>query len=217
MKKIIVGFIVIICFSLISCNPDSIEMEIYSSDIKDALTKVILIPATIAFNTYSNSDDESTQSTIEIAKKYLGDDTQIMNVKADFGSNLVIKCKIPMSTREKIDSYVQEKMNPFALIIDGSKITFDKTIGFEIMNKEISNNNMMMSIDMPSKKTIFRIVGDNSNAPNISAVAVFVDDKAELQYSGKLDKRSSIKMLFNGDSSSVYSQIAPQFNITFND
>lgn len=214
MNKTKIGALVCICFLLFSCNPDSIEMEIYTSDIQVAMSRIVEIPATVSFNIYSD-DNDSTQSTIEIAKKYLGKDVEIKTSKADYGKNIIVKCKIPMSTQQIIDKNNKNNMSPFALIIDGSKVTFAKTNTLDEMNNEISSNNMMISIDMPSKKTMIRIIGDSANPASVSAVAVFVDDKPELQFACNIEKRSSIQMLFNGDSSSVYSEIPPQFTIDF--
>ena len=99
------------------------------------------------------------------------------------------------------------KNSPYALIIEGSKIIIDKTIALDRMNDEISKINMMMSIDVPPKKTLIRIIGDSPNPLSLSAVAVFVDNKPELQYQVKIGKRSSIQMLFNGEDASVYSAL----------
>ena len=109
MKRWKLCLLTLVCLIILSCNPDSVEMEIYTSDIHDATIQVVEIPTIFTFSTFSSNKDDDMDKILEIVKTYLGSGTEIKTAKGDYGDTITLKCKVPMGTKEKIETYVQNK------------------------------------------------------------------------------------------------------------
>ena len=72
---------------------------------------------------------------------------------------------------------------------------------------------MMLDLDMPAKSTIVRLIGDMTESPQLTAIAVFVDEKPELVLKKSIKRRETVEFEFNGEDASVYSEVPIQFFI----
>ena len=97
------------------------------------------------------------------------------------------------------------------VVVEGNKVKFLGTPTLNILNKELSFINMMLSVKFPAKSTTFRIVGDSKNKMNISAIAVFSEKKPYLQFVKDVKRRKSLEIEFKGGADSIYHEIPPQF------
>jgi len=208
-----VGFV--LAAGLSGCTPDKMEFELYTSDIRKAGTAVVEVPLRVTFSTVGEDTDGSMLKASKVAKRYLGDKADVVMSKSDFGDVMVIKCTIPMGTADALKSYLASKHRPIALTVKGDSVILNPTEHLKALNQDLRDINMMFDIDMPAKSTVFRFIGDMESAPEITAIAVFVDKKPELLFHRKLARRASVDVDFKGDQASVYCEIAPQFIIKF--
>jgi len=161
-------------------------------------------------------DEADDFSRVEqTAKRYLNNEAEFKRTEGDFGEVMVVKCTIPMGTREALVAYLADNPRPIALEIRNSTVKFQATEHLKRLNNEIEAINLMFGADIAADKTIVRIVGDMAEAPAVLAIAVFIDNKPELVFSSKLERRDSIAIDYRGSEDSVYSEIPPQFKIRF--
>ena len=215
--KTIINTVVFALFLLLaSCKPDSLDLEIYASDIQGVSVRgVVDVPLTATYSLMGEDEEGYIAKVSRIAQKYLGEDAEFKSSPGMFGEVLVVKCTIPMGTKESLALYQQASRRPFSLTVDGTKVSLGKTKHFDALNKEISDVNMMLGLDLNAVSTKIRLVGDMKDSSKVTAIAVFVDNKAELEFQKQLERRMSLVLEFKGGDESVYSQIAPQFNIIF--
>lgn len=204
-------------FVLSGCKPDEMEVEIYTSDIQKVISKgeVIELPMTATFSLMGEDEDDDFSRVEQVTKRYLGDNAEFKRSKGDFGEVMVVKCQIPMGTRDGLKSYLEKSPRPIALTINGSTVKLEATEHLEGLNDKIEAVNRMFGAEIAADTTILRIIGDMAKAPAIMAIAVFVDSKPELVFSTKLARRDSIAIDYRGSENSVYSEIPPQFKILF--
>lgn len=201
---------------LSGCKPDKIEFEIYTSDIHRASVEgVVEVPITATFGMMGKDDSGVFPKASAIAKRYLDEKTEFKMAKGDWGDEMLVKSSLPMGTPDAINAYLATKQRPYVLIVQGSSVQLGQTQYLKSLNQDLSGINMMLNIKLPAKSTIMRIIGDTLEAPEISAIAVFVDKKPELIFRNKVERRASVEIDFKGEDASVYSVIEPLFNIEF--
>ena len=94
-------------------------------------------------------------------------------------------------------------------------VTLQPTETLKKLDKELSNINFMLGVELPAKDISFRVVSDSKDKVNVSATAVFSEKKPYLHFEKGIKKRKSIVIDFKGGDGSVYSEIAPTFGVKF--
>lgn len=205
-----------IAFATSSCKPDRIELELYTSDIQAAMAGEILeVPVEFVFDSIGDDDDGKIEKAIAIAKKYFPESAEMDILTNDGSRSLSVKSTVPMGTKEALDNYLKTAPRIFSVLIQGSTILPGKTEELAQFNKEIAEIDSMLSVDMPATRTIARIVGDTAAVAEISAIAVFVNRRAELSFRKKIGRRESLLLEFKGGDDSVYATIPVQMTIKF--
>lgn len=211
------------CVSLIAmlailsgCEPDKMEIEVYTSDIQKASSEgVVEVPLTATFSILGEDKDGDLPKASAVAKRYLDEKAEFKMSKGDWGDVMVVKCSVPMGTEAALKTYLASKHRPFALTISGATVKLGPTEHLKSLNQDLRGINMMLDVDMPAKSTVVRFVGDMAEAPEVTAIAVFVDKKPELIFRKKIERRDSVDVDYKGGEASVYYEIAPQFSVKF--
>ena len=211
------------CVSLIAmlailsgCKPDKMVIEVYTSDIQKASSEgVVEVPLTATFSILGEDEDGDLPKASAVAKRYFDEKAEFKMSKGDWGDVMVVKCSVPMGTEAALKTYLASKHRPFALTISGSTVNLGPTEHLKSLNQDLQGINMMLDVDMPAKSTVVRFVGDMAEAPEVTAIAVFVDKKAELVFRKKIERRDSVDVDYKGEEASVYYEIAPQFSVKF--
>jgi hypothetical protein len=198
---------------LSGCKADKVEVVVYTSDIQKAsIDGVIEIPLTATFSLMGEDEAGNLPKASAVAKRYLDEKSEFKISKGDWGDVLVVKCSVPMGTTNALKTYLTSKHRPFALTITDSTVKLEPTQHLKNLNQDLGGINMMLDVEMPASRTIFRFIGDMAEAPEVKAFAVFVDKKPELVFQKKIERRDSVDVNFKGG---VYSEINPQFNVYF--
>lgn len=216
-KKIIrlVSLLAILA-TMSACKPDKIEAEIYTSDIQKSLAgSIVEVPLTVSFSMMGDDKKGDLEKASNAAKKYLDDKAEFKMSKNDWGDVMVVKFNVPIGTEAALKTYLSSKNRPFAFTVVGSSIMLEATPYLKELNQDLEAINMMLNVDIPAKSTVVRIVGDLEEAPEVTAIAVFVDNKAELIFQKKIERRSTVNLDYKGEDASVYSQIRPHFTLKF--
>lgn len=201
---------------LTSCKPDKIEIELYTSDLEAAFAgEIIEVPVTIVFEGIGDDAEENVGKATELARKYFPEESQFDLQKGEYDSVLTITGTIPMGTKEKIDSYIETTPRLFAVVLQGSTVLPGKTALIKAMNEELEQAEIDITLEPPAKSTVIKLVGDSAKTPEVSAIAVFVNKKAELLFKKKIARRQTIPLEFKGGEDSVYSTVPIQFTIQF--
>lgn len=218
MKNQILGIVsaLFALFILFGCEPDKVELEVYTSDIQKASTEsVVEVPLTATFSIMGVDEDGILPKASTVAKRYLAKNAEFKMSKGDWGDVMVVKCSVPMGTPEALKIYLAANHRPFALTINDSIVKLVATEHLKSLNQDLGGINMMLDVNMPAKSTIVRFIGDMAEAPEITAFAVFVDKKPELVFRQKIARRASVDIDYKGGEASVYSEITPQFRVKF--
>jgi|APSaa5957512622_1039677.scaffolds.fasta_scaffold63608_1 hypothetical protein len=216
MKNQILGIVsaLFALFILFGCKPDKIVLEVYTSDILKASTEsVVEVPLTATFSIMGEDEDGNLPKASAVAKRYLDMKAEFKMSKGDWGDVMVIKCSVPMGTPEALKTYLAANHRPFALTINDSIVKLVATEHLKTLNQDLGGINMMLDVNMPAKSTIVRFIGDMAEAPEIKAFAVFVDNKPEIVFRKKIARRASFDIDYKGGDASIYSEIAPQFQV----
>lgn len=213
-RILFIGLICLFAGSLfISCKPDEIEIELYSSDIIEAMQNgVCEIPIVITYELMGDYSDEIQRAT-EITKRYLNEDTEFTTVPGSYGSNFIIRTSIPIGKSEDISEYLSVNRTPLAIYLDSGVAVFTKTPYYDSLNSELKAMNYMVEFELPAKKTILKFVGDSAQNIAVSTIAAFIDKKPELLSTKEITRRKTVVVEFYGSEESVYSQISPQFSV----
>lgn len=213
---VILSLLTIALFS--GCKPDKIELEIYTSDIQKAkIEGIVEVPFSATFSIMGEDDEGILPQAAAIAKGYLGEKAEFKISKGDWGDQMIVKGSVPMGTTEALNAYLSTNSAPFVLRIkqfgkNDPYVSFETTTALNRLDQELSNVNMMLGAEMPAKSTIIRFIGDQSEAPRIGAVAVFIDNKPELLFGKEVARRTSLALEYKGEAASVYSEISPSFS-----
>jgi hypothetical protein len=201
---------------LSGCKPDEMQIEVYTSDIQKASAEgIVEVPLTATFSILGEDEDGDLPKASAIAKRYLDEKAEFKISKGAWGDMMVVKCSIPMGTEPALKTYLASTRRPFALTISGTTVTLGPTVHLDSLNQDLRGINMMFAVDLPAKSTVVRFVGDMAEAPEVTAIAVFVDKKPELVFRKKIERRASVVIEYKGEEASVYSEIAPQFSLNF--
>jgi hypothetical protein len=217
MKNLrLINTILVLACLFVGCKPDEMVIEIYTSDIKMAIEdEIIQVPITVTFSMFGDDDDGTLSQASVVAKRYLHEKSEFKVSEGDWGDVLLIKTKIPMGTTAKLKTYLSNNPSPFALVIENPSVSLNTTAYFDRLNQELYNINMMIDIEKTANSNIFRFIGDTKEAPEITAIAVFIDNQPELIFSQTVERRETLEINFKGEDASIYSQISPQFSIKF--
>lgn len=218
MKKIL---LLLSFVSLLSgCKPREINTTIYTSDVQIAYSdEVIEVPLLISFSLFGEDKQDILDKVISASKTYLSPDSIFSKSKASMGDKLVIETKIPMGNSELLSKFLQNNNRLATLLISNTdqnsfQVSLEKTRYTSVFDAELYNINIMMGLELPAKKTIFRISSDSRKPVEVSALAVFVSQKPYLKYTRTLDRRGFVEIEFSGSDGSVYSEIPPVINIS---
>ena len=201
---------------LSGCKPDTMEVELYTSDLQNASTEgVVEVPLTATFSMMGKDEKGELPKAAAVAKRYLNKKAEFKISKGDWGDIMVVKCTVPMGTSPALKTYLTQKHRPFALTIGKSTVILDKTEHLKRLAQDLSGINMMLDVELPAKSTVLRFVGDLAEGPEITAIAVFVDKKPELTFRKTIARRETVEIDFRAGDGSVYSELPSQFNVKF--
>lgn len=202
--------------ALTACKPDKIEIEIYTSDIQAAGDgDLIEVPMTVEFSMLGDADDFDIDEVKEVSLEYLSAGSDFQITEGMLGSIVTITTDIPMANKSELSSYLMDNTRLAVIVVDGKSVVFEPTPELEQLHMELSWINFMIGVEFPGDVVSIRIAGDSRQDVDISATAVFSDNKAYLHLSEVIQRRKSITLDFFGTIESVYSQVNPQFNVDF--
>lgn len=214
MKR--VAAILVVLVILTACKPDKIELELYTSDIQTAAGgTVVEVPCLITFGSIGDDEDGSIAKATEAAKKYFPEQSEFTMTKGENSKTLTIKCVVPIGTQAAIDEFLKTGKSPYAIIIREKELYPEGTVQLETYNKELEDLGVSFTIEALAGSTLARIVGDMTPAPEVSAMAVFVDGKPELTWRKRIARRESVLLDFKGGDDSVYSGVPIRLTVAF--
>ena len=148
---------------------------------------------------------------IELAKNktmpFLSKDSSMELSKATFGKTLTIKTKFPLGKKSVLED--KEPNALFHIVAQDNRVFVEPTDSLKKLNKSLKEISFGLDVDLPPTRTIFRVISDSRKDFNLSAIAVFSDNKAYLQFEKTLKRRDSVEVEFRGDEGSVYGEINP--------
>ena len=154
-------------------------------------------------------EDNQLPKAKEIALKYLPTDSKVEVVKGDYGQTMSIVSSIPIGTSSALKKYLKKNKRIAMIVFEKGIVTLKQTKLLPKLDEELSGINFMLGAKLPASNTKFRIVSDSKKKVNISATAVFSEEKPYLNFSKDIKKRKSVVIDFKGGDESVYSQISP--------
>ena len=217
MKKTVLNLALILSITLLSsCKPTDLEIEVYTADLLSAKTgEPSSAQAKLEFSMPGDDEDGMLSKIVQVVKKYIPKDSEVNQSKGSFGEILTIKTTIPVINEMEAEQHLNSNPSPFYLSIKNDRVVLNQhkeTI--KSMNREISDINMMLNLEFPAEKTLFRIISDQKEPVTISATAIFSENKPFLNYKKEIKRRKSVEILFKSGSGSVYIEIKPQFKIS---
>ena len=200
---------------LVGCKPDAMNVELYTTDIDLASNgEVFEVPVKVSFSLLGDDKDGTLDRVSQASKKYLSTDSSFSRSKAMMGERLVIDTKLPLGDANSIQKFLKTNTRLAILEVtsdNGSNLVSIKaTPSLRTFDRELRGINMMLSLDLPAKETVFRISSDSRKPVEVVATAVFVSKKPYLQFSKELNRRDSVEITFSGKEGSVYSEIPPR-------
>ena len=214
MKRLAAMLVVLMI--LPACKPDKIELELYTSDIQTAAGgEVVEVPCVITFGSIGDDEDGSIAKAMEAAKKYFPAESEFTMTKGENGKTLTITSVVPLGTQAALEEFLQTRKSPYAIVLRGTGLYPEGTEQLGLYNKELEDLGVSFTIEALAGSSLFKIVGDMKTAPEVSAMAVFVDGKPELTFRRKIARRESVLLDFRGGDDSVYSGIPIQMTVVF--
>jgi hypothetical protein len=214
MKRLAAMLVVLMI--LTACKPDKIELELYTSDIQTAAGgEVVEIPCVITFGSIGDDEDGSIAKAMEAAKKYFPAESEFNLTKGENGKTLTITSVMPLGTQAALEEFLKTRKSPYAIVLRGTGLYPEGTEQLGLYNKELEDLGVSFTIEALAGSSLFKIVGDMKTAPEVSAMAVFVDGKPELTFRRKIARRESVLLDFRGGDDSVYSGIPIQMTVVF--
>ena len=206
---------VLTIFTLQGCKPESMDIEVYTSDLRDVSTgKLVTAPTVVTFSMLGEDKKNILDEVVAEIKDILPKETKVSISQGRMGKQIVIETLMPISTDDGI------KAKTFAYLLltkekDGmAKLSLHPGDQLSEINKKISRINMMLSADLPAAKSNITIRNDAREDFTVSATAVFIAKKPHLTYAETISKRGNVTFEFKGGSASIYSEIPPQLHIT---
>ena len=154
-------------------------------------------------------EDNQLPKAKKVALKYLPTDSTVEVVKGDYGQTMSIVSSIPIGTSSALKKYLKKNKRIAMIVFEKGTVTLKQTKLLSKLDEELSEINFMLGAKLPASNTTFRIVSDSKKKVNISATAVFSEEKPYLNFSKDIKKRKSVVIDFKGGDESVYSQISP--------
>jgi hypothetical protein len=199
-------FLLLITFFLVSCKPDLFEIDLYTSDLDVALEgEIVLVNIKATFEMLGDDDDGDLDRAITIAKKYLSPETTYVQSQGMMGPRMIIETRIPLGSLDSVNTYLTNQPAIAVLTLEEDRINLLTTTKMDALDRELSGMNFMLGFDWPPKSTSFNVISDSREKKNVSATAVFVKNKGMLYFDQVLNRRDSVKVVFSGESGSVYS------------
>jgi hypothetical protein len=202
------------------CAPDEIKTELYVGDIQAAVdeAEVFEVPIEVSFSILGDDDENLLPRAVESVKPYVHPDTEFSQSKGQFGDRMVVTSFIPLGTEDALNAYGADKSFPFAIRVSkyesgGFNVALIPTSVVPQIDQQLSGLNMMLGLDPVGKKTTLRVVNDQRTDTQVYATAVFVSKKPHLYFETDLSRRESVEILYKGGDESVYSEIAPEFDL----
>jgi len=210
--------IVSFAFILVGCDPDEIQVEVYTSDVQLALEgKVVDIPVTFVFSMLGDDDEGTFDTVIEQIRGMVHPNTKFGKSESMLGESLIIESTIPMCKKEELKK--ASYPTPFYLQVEkqsnrNALVSFVDTNHREKISTTLRGLNFMLSLGEKAEETSIRVVSDTKDLVELNAVAVWVPAPMA-NMSESLKRRESKELIFKGGDSSIYSQINPNFVLTF--
>ena len=205
-------------FILVGCDPDEIQVEVYTSDVQLALEgKVVDLPVTFVFSMLGDDDEGTFDTVIEQIRGMVHPSTKFWKSESMLGESLIIESTIPMCKKEKLQK--ASYPTPFYLRVEkqsnrNALVSFVDTNHREKISTTLRGLNFMLSLGDKADETSIRVVSDTEDLVELNAVAVWVHAPMA-NMSESLKRRESKELIFKGGDSSIYSQINPTFVLTF--
>lgn len=215
MKKVQLSLLTMLTLLVVSaCKPDLVELEVYSSDLQSAAVgEVVEVPIKATFRLLGEDKKNQLPQAKTKALKYMASNSEIEISKGRYGNVMTVVSTIPLGNKSALDEYFKKNPRLGYILVEGNKVVFLPSSQLQELNKDLRPINMMLSVDLPAKDTVFRITGDTKDKLNISATAIFSEKKPYLQYSKDVEKRKSVEIVFKGGEGSIYREIPPHFLI----
>ena len=211
LKVITLLFSIIFVFG---CKPDKLEIEIYTSDVEAASDgEIVEVPLKATFQLMGEDKDNQLPKAKEIALKYMPSDSEIEISKGDYTQVMTVVSTIPLGNNSSLKKFLKQNPRIAMVVAESGELTLTPTSTLSQLDKELKNINFMLGAEIPAKNTAFRIVSDSKGKVNVSATAVFSEEKPYLNFSKDIKKRKSIVIHFKGGDGSVYSEIPPSLRI----
>ena len=198
------------------CKPDKLEIEIYTSDIESASDgEIVEVPLRASFGLLGEDEENQLSLAKSIALKYMPSDSEIEISEGDFGKVMTVVSSIPLGSNSALNQFLQQNPRVAKIVVENGVITLKQTETLTKLDNELSDINFMLGAKLPASNTAFRIMSDSKGKVNVSATAVFSENKPYLHFSKDIKKRKSVVIDFKGGDGSVYSEIQPIFNVKF--
>lgn len=205
---------------MVGCKPTSLDISLYTTDIDVANNnEIVMIPVSAVFSMMGDDEEGLLKKCSEVVKKYLPKDSEVNTAEGTYGKQLVVETKIPFGNRSALNAYGEKnKFLVYLLLMDKKdkkheRIILKKSSDIKVLNAELSQINMMLDFDLPSKKTRFRIISDSKEEVKVMGQSTWVSKKPYLFFQESLNKREEVELLFKGGDDSVYSELSPIFFI----
>ncbi len=191
---------------LAGCSPDEVEVEIPMSAIQRAKSASIgEATVTVVFTSQSSDVKSKIPQIREAVTPYLGKDGRL-TVRS---GRITTKFTAPVVSSSFRGSLPQA---PLARLVlnDNNTLQFQTTSQMEGLTKALKSVDSSFNIDLNASHFVFRMLNDDGSRVKVRATAVFVDEKAYVNYEKALSDGESVDIEFRCDStSSIYNQIDP--------
>ena len=208
--------ILIISFLVISCTPDEMELNLYTSDI-DAVSngEVINLPVKISFSMPGEDKNNDLEKAKNIAKNYLSPNSKFSISKGKYSQFFIVETTLPFQKKvlgeRQLGGFIYVP-NPQKPNIGKVEFIYNDNIIKEI-NSLLRNVNMMLSLQLPPKNYKLRVISDSKKLFNISSYSAWISKKPHIKQTTSLKKREEVELIFKGGSASIYSQIPIFINV----
>ncbi len=201
-----------------SCNPNSSQITIYTTDIDEVKKgEIVDIPMKLSFQMIGEDEDSSLEKSKNIAIKFLHPDSKFYITKGQYTKDFVVETFIPMLIADdnKINDYFKNNIRLFALYYyrkftnagsDKVELVFQKPTA-DGLNRKLLRINPLLQLKSPPTEMKFRIISDSKKEKKIGAYSVWVSKKPFLSKLANLKRREEVEFVFKGGADSIYSNI----------
>ena len=123
---------------LSACKPNSIEIEVYTSDIKSVSNgEVLEVPLKASFNLMGEDKENQLPKAKIIALKYLPSDSEVQIAKGTYGKIMSVVTTIPIGNKTGIQEYLKKNSRLAAVFVEGGTVKILPTpAALKKLNKE---------------------------------------------------------------------------------